>query len=150
MRDGWVHSTFSIDQGNEFCFWVNAKKVWQWGRYLKSWPEELLWEQGSVLMPERDASDGRHKNMAQHLSGGRTSMWQWSEASDTLCQAAWHTHHPVAELISELTGWVCTRHSEPAASVGTTHPASSWLSAVPEVSFWKNVAEPLWRKKGHR
>lgn len=55
-----------------------------------------------MLMPERDASDGRHKYMAQHLSGERTFMWQLSMASGTLCQAAWHTHHPVALLINMM------------------------------------------------
>lgn len=100
-----------------------------------------------MLMPERDASDGMHKNMAQHLSGDRTFMWQLSVASGTLCQAVWYTHHPAAAPISELKWWAVFPATPSALTAGTTCPASSWLSAMSEVSFWKNV---LGRKEGHR
>lgn len=88
-----MHSAFSIDQGNEFCFWVNAEKV-------KTVLETAEILPSRAFVERRLHEEGCFRWRA-HQHGPSPVLWQdvlvasehriWHSPSSNLT----HTHHPV-------------------------------------------------------
>lgn len=125
----------------------NLRRCW---RHQRSCPAQPSWEGGSILMPERDASDGGpNQELISCLVTGRShGIWAWHLAlsikqPDTNPSLSDSTDILINVMGIHLVAW-------------------SWLSLLNNWSsqqlalccdwkaFLKECKEPLWRKKQHR